>query len=892
MHFVSEQHRQTFDDVLSSLQGLGYGDALLQRRYQFPDWFAPGNPSREVPAAAFATHPPTYHSACFAVLVPNGKAGSELVHDVRALGAPIALEVRARDVIQWKVGRTPWDTKEVARFPAAALRRVFEDHRTEWSSGSILRAKGIMPQRGGYQLDFVDLGLIPALEGEIQTKLDRILREVLADAIISYKDRTRRDPDHQRLYRLVFRCLAAKIFHDRDVSAFSVPFKPAHVRTILDEVAEYYSVGSVAVLRDAATQSLVAEHIWSGVNFQNLSADVLAYIYEKTLVTENARKDRGIHGTPFRLARYVVHHLPFEDVVESQRRVLEPCCGHAVFLLAALQRLRDLLQPGLSERNRHRYLVQMLRGYDVDPFALEVGHLCLLLADFPNKNGWSLERADVYRSTEFTNELSRARFVLCNPPFENFPKSERHAAHQSVHKPVALLKRVLEHLHPEGMLGFVLPRKLLDGSGYRDVRRDLAVRFRSIEVVALPDNVFAESGIESALLIAKEPHTGARTTLHFSHVKRDDSRQFLDFYEPSWSAEDEITPDPAVDSLCLPPGLLSLWRHLKLFPTLASAAKMIHRGIEWQPTTPANRRVRDRPANGYELGIENASSERLRYAFELPEPRYLMTQKTALVGDRDQYPWSFPKVSMNAARKSRGYWCIVAFVDDHGLITSQRFQNIWPAGYWTAGCLAAVLNGPIANLYLALHENKRDLHVTRIRKIPLPKLTTKEIDRLDGQVEEYVRASKTAMPGDVRVRDLLLEIDATVLAGYELPITLLHELLAFVQGQRRPVPFDFAYPSEFADMVMARATAPEDAAPSLAYELPEQLLTEYHALLDKSLDGELSRDEAERLGELRERIYQMHMDTPLVRETDAHARAKHKQSKRELTAILKQLRDM
>src|SRR5690606_32523053 len=116
------------------------------------------------------------------------------------------------------------------------------------------------------------------------------------------------------------------------------------------------------------------------------------------------------------------------------------------------------------------------------------------------------------------------------------------------------------------------------------------------------------------------------------------------------------------------------------------------------------------------------------YTFECPKPRYLLTKKAAITGKRDEYPWSFPKVAMNAARiSSQGYWCVAAFADDTGLITSQRFQNIWPAGYWTTNCLAAVINGPIANLYLAFHENKRDIHVKTIRKIPLPILTAREI---------------------------------------------------------------------------------------------------------------------------------------------------------------------
>src|SRR5207249_3639752 len=109
-----------------------------------------------------------------------------------------------------------------------------------------------------------------------------------------------------------------------------------------------------------------------------------------------------------------------------------------------------------------------------------------MLADFPNPNGWVLRREDVFEtsqnSPEFYESLREARAVLCNPPFEPFRPRER-VRYQltSVHKPVELILRVLANLHPQGVLGFVMPRQLLNGASYRAVREQLATRYDDIE---------------------------------------------------------------------------------------------------------------------------------------------------------------------------------------------------------------------------------------------------------------------------------------------------------------------------------------------------------------------------------------------------------------------------
>src|SRR5207245_2363148 len=53
-------------------------------------------------------------------------------------------------------------------------------------------------------------------------------------------------------------------------------------------------------------------------------------------------------------------------------------------------------------------------------------------------------------------------------------------------------------------LGFVLPRTFLMDRAYREHRRQVEAQFREIELVSLPDGVFAVSQMETALLIARD----------------------------------------------------------------------------------------------------------------------------------------------------------------------------------------------------------------------------------------------------------------------------------------------------------------------------------------------------------------------------------------------------
>jgi hypothetical protein len=777
---------------------------------------------KEVPAAAFGRTPQSYDSACFAVLLANGKMGAELVNDCRALGAPLAFEVQKNAIMLWKVGKDPSATMQQLSIPAEDVEQVFQEHKIDWSYLGLLRLKNIGFQSEPRQTDFIDLGLIPALEREICLKLHELLSEVITEAVTVYTRNTASHPDERELFRVVFRFLAAKVLHDRDILPFRAFTGVSDVRTMLSAVDSYYGEHWTG-LQGTETQKVIAANLWNRIDFRNLSVEVLAYIYENTLVDAVSRQEMSIHSTPHSIARYIVHHLPFETIGIKQRRVVEPFAGHGIFLVAALQRLRDLLPGDMEATERHRYFVRMLQGFELDAFALEVAALCLMLADFPNPNGWQLYQEDVFASQKFESAVRKARVVVCNPPFAEFSSDERHQynARRAVHKPAEFLHRLLDRLPAQGMLGMVLPRQFLDGRGYREVRKLLVQRFQELEVVALPDRIFRISQVESALLIAKMPRTDDhnRITISYTEVKDKDREHFLTTYGYTRRETQAKTSQEAEESLTIM-ALREVWERLSACPRLGDVAE-IHRGVEWQPPFDPDKYVSDIAKPGFERGLHSAAGH--LFCFQAPLSEYLCTKPAYRRRNAFELPWKQPKVIMNAARVSREHWTIAAFADETGLMCSQRFHAVWPKDQrWTTKGLAAVLNAPVACAFVALQENKRDIRKQTLLRIPLPQLSAVDIEALDRSVDHYryivdsfLDSSKwfhaesaLQMPSSIaeEARQALLQIDALVLKGYNLLPRLERQLLDSFRGERRPVPFAFNeyFPASFSATIPLR----------------------------------------------------------------------------------------
>jgi hypothetical protein len=99
------------------------------------------------------------------------------VRGCRSLGAPLALEIQQSRVLVWPVRADSKAHDRPTVINANDVASVFHSHAGEWNPADMLRAKNILPV-GPSQRDFIDYGLIPALESDLLEKLDPMLRRI------------------------------------------------------------------------------------------------------------------------------------------------------------------------------------------------------------------------------------------------------------------------------------------------------------------------------------------------------------------------------------------------------------------------------------------------------------------------------------------------------------------------------------------------------------------------------------------------------------------------------------------------------------------------------------------------------------------------------------------
>jgi hypothetical protein len=762
------------------LRKLGYAPEALIRDYSFADVLSAAGEERRVDLAAFTQTPESYRSAAFGVI--TGAASESVIEERRALGAPILFAIDQNDVGVWRVS-AQGALRLLERLSLEALPDLFARNAERWRPQAVHRAKSLGQSQAAYQLDFVDLGLIPAIEHEVEAKLDRLLKRVI-DRLLDGSGGER----EEAAFRTTFRLLAAKILLDRR-HPDAVSWADAPVRRVLAGIESYYNLGQ---LRGASASGISAPSLsaaWGllreAISFRNISSDSLAFVYENTLVTADTRKRFGTHSTPRQVAEYVVGRLDLGRFDLDELTIFEPFTGAGTFLVAALRHMRDLLPEGLSGEERHAFVVPRIRGAEIDAFACEVAKLSLILADYPNANGWEITPEDLFQPGVLARETAAAKVVLCNPPWEDFEPPERadypEMAAKSFSKPMAVLRTVLE-ARPEA-IGFVLPRGFLRQKQYIDLRQQVAELYGRVELTSLPDRVFQRAGFEAAVMIASELRGKARrapTKLVSTVVEDWDRAAFLTIGKVS--AERRRSKVVTGGELWI--GQLDeLWEHLERYPRLGEFAD-VYRGLQW---VRQGEGVSTTLKPGFASGVFRPADSLIQ--FGLHNTVYLnLDPSAALYPGPLTRPWGKPKVLANVARLSRGPWRLAAAFDVSGLVASQGFFGLWPDESLLPGpALEAVLNGPLANAFLTEHASNQHLTNELLKQLPIPKRgrlqdVVSVLKRYrDARVASAAQVLRSAQ-SEAMLGKLLVEVDAEVLKAYDLPPRLERRLLEFFRG--------------------------------------------------------------------------------------------------------------
>lgn len=262
------------------------------------------------------------------------------------------------------------------------------------------------------------------------------------------------------------------------------------------------------------------------------------------LVPEEARKALGQHVTPKPIVRYILQAAGYrENGALLGTRLCDPACGSGAFLVEAVQIcLRALEQAGVPPDEQYARACEQVTGIDVDPLACLFARFNLASLLAPVLLAWleanprrlpptlPIHHGDTLAelAAELGGEgLLRERgsrspvrgafdFVVGNPPYRkltDLSASVRWAFQDSIYgHPNAygvFLHAGVEMLRPEGRLGFIVPRSMLSGLYFQNLRRVLETKSHLEELTLLADrrNVFSKVLQGTMILVVRKRRT-------------------------------------------------------------------------------------------------------------------------------------------------------------------------------------------------------------------------------------------------------------------------------------------------------------------------------------------------------------------------------------------------
>jgi hypothetical protein len=451
--------------------------------------------------------------------------------------------------------------------------------------------------------------------------------------------------------------------------------------------------------RDRQVLEALIAGLGHGIDYASMDPVILSEVYGEALVTDNDRRQLGIHYTPPRLANKILEYMPVEVIAPELRDVLDPACGSGTLLVAAHDRLRALQPPNWSVNEQHSDLAVHLRGIDIDPFAAEIAENALFLHANPAGNGWQIAVGDTLRIDPGSITPS---IIVTNPPWRY--TSAGGSRHQAASD---FLAWCMQALNRGGLLGIIMPLSWLSTNSASGLRSQVQERVDVFEIWRLPENLFESSQMSAALLIGRKRDglggTGCRVV---REVHSEGLQRFLRADVPTANyvvsdTSDELWktvefPDPDV-SVC---SLESL--------AVIRSGPQPRAGLESRLSgTPFLNQFRDvRPYAAVDRGV----------LWHVGFPEDFQTARGRSIIDKK-------KVLVSAARTVSDPWRLRVSLDTIGVAFRNSMRGVAPhdqADDVLLHALLIILGSGLATVYAASYGFDRNVPARVLRDFPIP----------------------------------------------------------------------------------------------------------------------------------------------------------------------------
>lgn len=290
-------------------------------------------------------------------------------------------------------------------------------------------------------------------------------------------------------------------------------------------------------------------------NWASLDVDVKGAIYESLLArnSEDIRGGAGQYFTPRPVIRAIV------DVMRPELGMIicDPASGTGGFLLAAYERLRQLVRTKADEKFLR---TRSLQGTDI---VTNVGRLCMMNL-YLHGIGSDPDHPPITIGDSLARQPKhKVDIVLTNPPFgtkssitvasgdgkfsnENIGYSRRDFWATTSNKQLNFVQHVYAMLKKGGRAAMVVPDNVLfEGGVGEKIRRQLLKRADVHTLLRLPPGIWYSAGVKAnVLFFDKKPstkkelwiydlRTNKNFTLRQNPITSEDLRDFANCYNPA-----------------------------------------------------------------------------------------------------------------------------------------------------------------------------------------------------------------------------------------------------------------------------------------------------------------------------------------------------------------------
>ncbi len=258
-------------------------------------------------------------------------------------------------------------------------------------------------------------------------------------------------------------------------------------------------------------------------------ADVFGDMYEYLLSKLSQARTLGSFRTPRHIIKFIV------DVIDPNKgeTILDPACGTAGFLVAALQRIKekytseDFKKIGkypldrLEPKEQEFLFRNTFTGFDSDSDMYKFGMMNLYLhqLEYPN-----IKRQNTLVDT--AGDRTKWDVILANPPFAGAIDRESISEDLQMNTratEVLFVRYMIDHLSQNGRAGVIVPEGLLfNRTNAHKKIREMLIDAGLWSVTSLPAGIFNPyAGVKTSIIFFDKTKAGKVKEILFVNIEND-----------------------------------------------------------------------------------------------------------------------------------------------------------------------------------------------------------------------------------------------------------------------------------------------------------------------------------------------------------------------------------